>query len=233
MPTYRGPVIVREVGDRHGRSALYLHGTASTPDDGPGTRLAAEEGIRLLLVDRPGYRGTPATPSASLIDVAREAVAAVKESAGVTSLVTVGWSGGGPYALAAAVAAPSTVTGVGLLASWAPMEPPHPRLPRPVRVFMRLGQVLPRPLLRGALAAVGRTTAGQVDDVRRVARAWGFSVDQATQTAVVRVWHAEDDREVPVEPWRTEGIALRTRLGGDHDPADEVWREVFEWVKTV
>lgn len=207
---------------------MYFHGTAPTSDSGPSPSIAVEAGVRLFLPTRPGYGTTLPRPAASLQEVAADTISAVVDR-GARSIVAMGWSGGGPYALAAAVAAPSIVSKVALLASWAPMEPPHPGLPFGVRVFMRLAQVLPRPALAAAMAVTGRRTPGHIDDVRRVARPWGFNLEDATRVAQVAGWHAEDDPEVPIEPWQAAGVELRPGSPGTHKPSQDLWIDVLRW----
>ena len=211
---------VREVGASDGPAVLYFHGTAATADEGPDASTVLASGVRMFLVRRPGYGAEPPKPRASLAAL------------GVTELISLGWSGGGPYALASAVAAPSIVRGVGLVASWAPMDPPHPGLPRSVRSVMSIARWLPRPALRVTLALTGRRNPGQVDDIRRTARPWGFTPDDVAAGVPVVVWHSEDDEEVPIEPWtQVDGIELRHLAGGRHDPDSATWQEVLDWAR--
>ncbi len=222
---------VREVGASDGPAVLYFHGTAATADEGPDASTVLACGVRMFLVPRPGYRAEPPEPRASLTDVAAAAVDSVA-ALGVTELISLGWSGGGPYALASAVAAPSIVRGVGLVGSWAPMDPPHPGLPRSVRSVMSIARWLPRPALRLALALAGRRNPGQVDDIRRTARPWGFTPDEVAERVPVVAWHSEDDAEVPVEPWtQDDRIELRRLAGARHDPEPATWQEALEWAR--
>ena len=98
-----------EYGDPDGMPVVYLHGT-------PGSRLSrpsseALTGIRLIGLDRPGYgRSTPARRP-TLLGVA-DAVAALMASLGATRFGVLGFSGGGPYALACGARYPHRLTGV-------------------------------------------------------------------------------------------------------------------------
>jgi pimeloyl-ACP methyl ester carboxylesterase len=224
-----GLATLEELGPADGPVVLYFHGTEARPDLGPPRPLLEQEGVRLLLVTRPGYCGTPAQPDATLTGVARAAIAAAGED-GIGELVSVGWSGGGPYALASAVVAPEVVRGVGLLGSWAPMAPPDPRLPRSVRHTMRAARHLPRPALRWALQASGRSSPGQLDDIRRIARPWGFTPADVARRAPVVAWHSSLDPEVPRAPWEaTAGLELKAPHSEGHEPDDDTWREVLRW----
>lgn len=220
---------LHERGDPEGAPVLYFHGTPGSAADGPTATQAAREGVRLFTLDRPGYAQATAAPSADLVDVAGQAVERVAER-GVAEIVVVGWSGGGPYALAAGFTHPSKVAAVGLLASWAPMDPPHPGLPAGVRAFMRAGRWFPRPALRAALAVIGRTSVGQLDDIRRIARPWVFAPEQVAQQMPVVASHGAADAEVPIEPWLdTPGIDVRQRTSADHQPGEDTWDEVLRW----
>ena len=62
---------------------------------------AAERGLRLVLYGRPGYAGSTAQPGRRVADAAAD-VTAILDDLGAAQFVTVGWSGGGPHALACA-----------------------------------------------------------------------------------------------------------------------------------
>lgn len=113
-------VAYAEYGDPAGRPVLFLHGT-------PGSRrLAAlfdrdarEQSVRLLAPDRPGYGRSPAWPDRS-IDDADAFVTAVLDDAGVDRADLVAFSGGAPYALAAAAARPTRFERVDLVSGATP-----------------------------------------------------------------------------------------------------------------
>ncbi len=217
----------------HDFAVLYFHGASSEPDSGPPDRLCDELGVRIVRHVRPGYASTTPMPSADLRAVADEAIAEAVEL-GLDRVVAMGWSGGGPYAMATGSLGRDTVCGVALLASWAPMDPPHRGLPIGVRVFMRAGRILSRRLLRWSLGLVGLRTIGHVDDVRRVSRPWGFDVAETARRLPVGVWHAIDDPEVPLDPWlAVADVDLRARPGADHVPSDAIWREALTWARQV
>ncbi len=208
---------------------VYFHGASATVDPGPSDELCREFGLRLFRYVRPGYVGLPAAPELSLSEVAASALDEALAQ-GFDQVVVVGWSGGGPYALAAGALGRPEVVGVGLLASWAPMNPPASGLPRAVRFFMRAAQGLPRSVLRGALYVVGVRTAGNADDVYRVARSWGFDITDVASAYEVRVWHAPGDAEVPIAPWISRrDVAVIEQPGSDHATSQETWRQVMAW----
>lgn len=80
---------------------------------------AAEEGVCLLSYDRPGYGDSSACSGRLVADAAGD-TAAIAEAFGYERLGVLGFSGGGPFALAAAAALPGLVSGCVVIASLAP-----------------------------------------------------------------------------------------------------------------
>lgn len=220
-----------EAGDPDGPVVVYFHGTQKAKQDMPFPDIAERLGIRMLMVDRPGYGGSAPMPGTSLLDIGRMVLGDLVEVHDVDRFSVLGWSGGGPHALACAAVARERVRAVGLLASWAPMNPPHRGLPLGVRVAMRSATVLPRSALRVMFVFGRQSSAGMVDDTRRVARPWGFDVDGVASAVPVLVWHSAGDREVPVAPWRdVKGVELTVVPGDSHDPSPEVWADALRRV---
>lgn len=100
-----------EFGDMDGRPVVLLHGN-------PGSRLMCPDldaclaaGVRLVTFDRPGIGGSDRRRFHRLQDVADD-LAQLAERLALSSFAVVGWSAGGPYALATAVFHPGLVTGV-------------------------------------------------------------------------------------------------------------------------
>jgi len=104
---------VRDAGDPQGHPIVYFHGTpGSRLDIAFADGLAVEAGVRLVSFDRPGYGGS--TPARfGLVSVADD-VAAIADALGIDRVATLGLSGGGPFALAAAAVLPDRVTRVGV-----------------------------------------------------------------------------------------------------------------------
>ncbi|MEM7341956.1 MAG: alpha/beta hydrolase [Actinomycetota bacterium] len=211
-------------------AVLYFHGSSSERDTGPSTDIDLA-GINLIRHVRPGYDNSPPRPQANLQDVA---AAAIEEATPVAKIVLMGWSGGGPYALAGGSLGHPAVRGVALLGSWAPMDPPHRGLPVGVQLFIRLARLAPRPVLRSSLAAVGLRNPGHVDDIQRVAKPWGFTVEDVGARVPVAAWHSEQDPEVPIGPWEhTTGIDLHHRPGADHNPTGDTWQAALSWARAL
>jgi len=111
-----------EYGDPEGTPAVFLHGT-------PGSRRLGElfdesaraHGVRLLAPDRPGYGRSSPHPDRSVAD-AGPALAAVLDDAGVDAAGVVAFSGGAPYALAAAATQSDRVARVDIVAGATPPD---------------------------------------------------------------------------------------------------------------
>jgi pimeloyl-ACP methyl ester carboxylesterase len=112
---------VRESGSPDGLPVLHFHGT-------PGSRLefawaddaVAQAGVHLVTFDRPGYGLSTQVPF-SLSRVAHLAIELV-DRLGWNQFATLGWSGGGPFALATAAAAADRVSAVGVISGAGPFQ---------------------------------------------------------------------------------------------------------------
>ena len=80
---------------------------------------AAEEGIRAIAFTRPGYASSDRKVGRSIIDANEDLVEILNQLA-VENFVSVGWSGGGPYALASGLL--NKCSGVQLIASVSPYD---------------------------------------------------------------------------------------------------------------
>ena len=99
---------------------VYHHGTpAAGPIDVAIVEAATEQGMRVAELVRPGYGASTREPGRSIADVA-PLVAALADALGAERFVTMGWSGGGPHALATAVLLPDRCAAAMCLAGVAP-----------------------------------------------------------------------------------------------------------------
>ncbi len=112
---------VRDTGGEPGAPVLlYHHGTPSSGLVAPVTlAAAAARGLRVVSWSRPGYGTSTRAPGRTVADVAADAVD-VLDALGIESVVTAGWSGGGPHALACGALLPDRVLAVSVLAGVAP-----------------------------------------------------------------------------------------------------------------
>ena len=85
----------------------------------PLTEAAAVHGLRLVTWSRPGYGDSEPSPGRSVADVAAD-TAAVLDELGIDEFVAVGWSGGGPHALACAALLPRRCRAAATIAGVAP-----------------------------------------------------------------------------------------------------------------
>jgi pimeloyl-ACP methyl ester carboxylesterase len=111
-------VEVLSAGPADGTAVVFHHGTPFAAVAYPAAaQVASARGARLLYWSRPGYDRSPRQPKRRVADVAPD-TGAVLDALGHDRFVTIGWSGGGPHALACAArlsercAAAATIGGV-------------------------------------------------------------------------------------------------------------------------
>ena len=118
-----------EGGDPNGRGVIFHPGTPASRVFGRWAHDAAvAAGVRLITVNRPGYGGSTTTVGArpSLLAVGRD-TAALSDHLGLDGYAVCGSSGGGPFAVATAVADAGDVRAVGLIGAagpWRLLQPP-------------------------------------------------------------------------------------------------------------
>jgi len=107
-------------GPPDGRTLLFQPGT---PNAGAAFRAivepAAERGLRTVSYSRPGYGQSTPRPGRSVADAVTD-IETVLDAVGAREFVTLGWSGGGPHALAAGALLPERCQAVAVLAGVAP-----------------------------------------------------------------------------------------------------------------
>jgi pimeloyl-ACP methyl ester carboxylesterase len=101
---------------------LFHNGTPST---GllykPFVEAAAQRGLMMVSFSRAGYGTSTRNPGRSVADVVPD-VAAALDHLGAPRFYTLGWSGGGPHALACAVLLPERVIGAATVGGIAPRD---------------------------------------------------------------------------------------------------------------
>ncbi|HYM51101.1 MAG TPA: alpha/beta fold hydrolase [Candidatus Limnocylindrales bacterium] len=85
----------------------------------PLVKLARERGLRTVTYSRPGYAASTPQPGRSVANAAAD-TAAILDGLGATEFVTIGWSGGGPHALACAALLPERCRAAATIAGVAP-----------------------------------------------------------------------------------------------------------------
>jgi pimeloyl-ACP methyl ester carboxylesterase len=80
---------------------------------------AAKRGLRTVAFSRPGYAGSTPQPGRSVASVVAD-TAAILDALDEERFLTIGWSGGGPHALACAALLPDRCGAAATLASVAP-----------------------------------------------------------------------------------------------------------------
>jgi len=107
-------------GPPDGQTLLFQHGTPGVGRLLPALVEPAERlGLRTVSYSRPGYGRSTPRPGRTVADVAGD-IEVVLDAIGAERFVTVGWSGGGPHALAAGALLPERCQAVATLAGVAP-----------------------------------------------------------------------------------------------------------------
>ena len=134
-----------EFGDPNGKPVMLFHGFGDSrltryPDDA----LTARLGIRLITFDRPGIGLTDPMKELTILDRTDDAVD-LANSLGLGDIAVLGWSGGAPYALAAAGCMAGKVRRVAIVSGFGPFERPgFKRLaPREIKRVMTILKVAP------------------------------------------------------------------------------------------
>lgn len=116
-----------EVGDPSGVAVVWCHGGLSGRTDASFAARAAESaGVRLITIDRPGIGGSTRRKGRTAADWADD-VGSVADALGLDRFGVVGWSGGGPHALACAAKLAERVSATATIGG---MEPVRTRADR-------------------------------------------------------------------------------------------------------
>jgi pimeloyl-ACP methyl ester carboxylesterase len=114
---------IEQSGPDAADSVVIFH--TGTPSAGilfePMVAAGAARGIRHVAYSRPGYANSVRQPGRTVADCAVD-VSAIADKLGIDRFLTVGWSGGGPHALACAALLGDRVSAAATLASIAPRD---------------------------------------------------------------------------------------------------------------
>jgi pimeloyl-ACP methyl ester carboxylesterase len=107
-------------GPEDGTTLLFHHGSPSSGLPAASfVDAVTSRGLRYIGWSRPGYGDSTRQAGRSVADVAADA-AAVLDSIGADQAYTVGWSGGGPHAMATAALLPERILGAATMGGVAP-----------------------------------------------------------------------------------------------------------------
>jgi pimeloyl-ACP methyl ester carboxylesterase len=127
-----------EFGDLSGSPVVLMHGNPGSRLMCPDLEATIAAGVRLITFDRPGIGGSDPRPFHRLADVADD-LAHLAAALKLDPCPLVGWSAGGPFALATSVFRPELATSVTLVAgSGLPDDPDLPRTPEVKAMIDRL-----------------------------------------------------------------------------------------------
>lgn len=105
-----------EWGEPTGVPLLYVHGTPGSGREAQVLHHAAGRlGIRIIAPHRPGYGGSTHLPGRSVLEWAEDAYTLL-DQLGLPAAMLLGFSGGGPHAIAFALRYPNRASAVGLIA---------------------------------------------------------------------------------------------------------------------
>lgn len=101
---------------------LFHNGTPSSGQlYAPFVEAASQRGLRMVAFSRPGYGGSTRNPGRNVAAVIPD-VAAILDQLGAPRFYTLGWSGGGPHALACAALLPARLIGAATVGGLAPHD---------------------------------------------------------------------------------------------------------------
>jgi pimeloyl-ACP methyl ester carboxylesterase len=220
-------------GPEDGTPLLFHIGTpgAGLPF-APFVATLAERGLRYVSFSRPGYGSSTRREGRDVVDVAEDA-AAVLDAIGAERCHVVGWSGGGPHALACAARIPDRVISVATIGGVAP----YPADGLDWAAGMGAENVEEfAAAIAGPEALIGfkerAAPIWRVVTADEVAAAFGDlidGVDRASLTGAFAAWMAEVFHEalrIGYWGWFDDDLAFTRAWGFD---LDEIVAPVFVW----
>ncbi|HJP72151.1 MAG TPA: alpha/beta hydrolase [Candidatus Limnocylindria bacterium] len=225
-------------GPADGTPLLFHNGT---PSSGrlytPFVSAASERGLRMVSFSRAGYGGSTRHPGRSVADVVPDA-SAVLDEIGADRFYTLGWSGGGPHALACAAILPERVLGAATVGGLAPFDADGLDWlagmgEENVAVFgaARAGEAELSPFLESVAPSFGAMTA---DDVATSLSASAPDVDRAALRGAAAAWLADvfrDSVRNGIGGWLDEELAFVRPWGfelGDATVPVAVWQGALD-----
>ena len=209
-------------GPVEGILLLYNSGTPTAAAPWPQLqRVAAERGLRWVTYSRPGYADSTPNPGRGVDSVAAD-VAAILDRLGAAEFVTIGWSGGGPHALACAALLPDRCLAAATIAGVAPypadgLDWPDGMGPENVDEF-RLAVEGPDSLTPFLLEQAAQMSGVQGHQVAEALGGLASDVDKAVITGELAEYLAETFRRSVsrgIDGWLADDLAFVAPWGFD------------------
>lgn len=122
-----------EIGDPEGFPVMFFHGQPGNRLFQPDADITRQTGIRLILPDRPGYGLSSDQPDRKILDWPKD-IMTLSETLGLPRFGVIGYSAGGPYALACAAVMPERLSQVMLISGAPPVTDKHLRKSMPLLI---------------------------------------------------------------------------------------------------
>jgi pimeloyl-ACP methyl ester carboxylesterase len=166
-------------GDPAGKVVFHFNGSGGSRLERPADEsILTDLGIMLVSTDRPGHGRSSPQPDRQLLDWPHD-ISQLAGHLGADRFYVMGWSAGGPHALACACKLPERVLAGAIISGLAPFDRPHPYagLRFPNRLLMFLGRRSPRlvylfrrmmyPMIMGDPQEAGKKLAASFPPVDR------------------------------------------------------------------
>ena len=112
-----------QYGDPKGRPVLFFPGMPGSRFVHPPEGATRGLGVRLLVIERPGFGLSDSSPGRTLLDWPSD-VMAFADALQIDRFPVVGLSAGGPYVAACALCIPGRLTGAAIVSGVGPMDAP-------------------------------------------------------------------------------------------------------------
>jgi pimeloyl-ACP methyl ester carboxylesterase len=135
-----------EYGDHNGKPVFHFNGSGGSRLEHPvDTSILTELGIKYISTDRPGHGISTPQPDRELLDWPDD-IACLADHLGIDKFFVLGWSAGGPHALACAYKLPDRVISGALVSSLAPPDrhKPYHGYSGALKLIMFLGRNFPK-----------------------------------------------------------------------------------------
>jgi pimeloyl-ACP methyl ester carboxylesterase len=165
--------------DKSYKTVIYFNGSGGSRLEYPTDKLVLSElGLRFIATDRPGHGLSSPQPERELLNWPVD-ISQLANHLHVERFYVMGWSAGGPHALACAYKLPERVIAGAIISGLAPVERPNPYegLPFPLKIFNFLGRKTPglvylfrrllRPMIMGEPEEAGKKMAASFPPVDR------------------------------------------------------------------